>query len=118
MNIQSIAMEELCNNLKNDFSQYFDWNDMGINYSRINLSDKSVNVLSSDYDWLLTFWGDDMDLRIGERLSAGIQYWRMSTERFYGKGKIVSLKWISVRSTAIHLRLCPSIQEKNYLSRI
>lgn len=75
MNIQSIVMEELCNNLTNDFSQYFDWNDMGINYSRINLSEKSVNVLSSDYDWLLTFWGDDMDLRIGERLSAGMQYW-------------------------------------------
>ncbi|WP_337960321.1 hypothetical protein [Morganella morganii] len=82
MNIQSIAMEELCNNLTNDFYQYFDWNDMGINYSRINLSEKSVNVLSSDYDWLLTFWGDDMDLRIGERLSAGIQYWSNYSDEY------------------------------------
>ncbi|HIH4848750.1 TPA: hypothetical protein ACYSAQ_003025 [Morganella morganii] len=75
MDINSSAMEGICNSLIKDFYQYFDWNDIGINYSIINLSNKSVNVLSSDYDWLLTYWGEDIDLLINERLKAGIHYW-------------------------------------------
>lgn len=75
MDINSSAMEGICNSLIKDFYQYFDWNEIGINYSIINLSDKSVNVLSSDYDWLLTYWGEDIDLLINERLKAGIHYW-------------------------------------------
>lgn len=75
MDINSSAMEKVCQSLIKDFYQYFDWNDIGINYSIINLSNKTVNVLSSDYDWLLTYWGEDIDLFINERLKAGVHYW-------------------------------------------
>lgn len=82
MNIQSFAMEGICKDLTNDFAKYFDWNDIGINYSRMNVRDKTVNVLSSDYEWLLTFWEDDMDLLISDRLNAGIQYWNNYSDKY------------------------------------
>lgn len=95
MDINSSAMERICNSLIKDFYQYFDWNDIGINYSIINLSEKSVNVLSSDYDWLLTYWGEDVDLLINERLKAGIHYWNNYCNIFKDimkKGKIMTIK--------------------------
>lgn len=50
MNIESIAMENICNNMIKDFSHYFDWNNIGINYSIINAGEKTVNTISSNYE--------------------------------------------------------------------
>ncbi len=82
MNIESLAMEGICKSLNDGFSQYFDWDNIGINYSRVNLSDQSIHTLSSDYEWMVTFWGDDMDLLIDDRLNAGIQYWNNYSEQY------------------------------------
>lgn len=82
MNVESTAMENICNNMIKDFSHYFDWNNIGINYSVINADEKTVNTISSNYEWMLMFWEDDLDLLMDERLNTGIQYWSNYSNAF------------------------------------
>lgn len=82
MDIKSTALEKACGNLVSDFSKYFDWSNIGINYTVINVKDKTSSILSSDYEWILKYWGEDFDLLLNERLNAGIQYWNNYSDNF------------------------------------
>ncbi|MBO1928596.1 hypothetical protein J4731_01195 [Providencia rettgeri] len=50
-------------------------NDIGIHYTVINVDERNIYTLSSDYEWQLIYWHHDMDLSLKERLFAGVQYW-------------------------------------------
>lgn len=75
MDIKNTFIEKSCVDFKNKFFNHFDWNDIDVTYSRIDICDKVIHTVSSNYDWMLTYWGDDLDLLINERLTAGVQYW-------------------------------------------
>ncbi|MEQ4624014.1 MULTISPECIES: hypothetical protein [Providencia] len=75
MDIKNSQLEKLCDNFINDFSRYFDWNEIDLSFSYIDIKRKEVNFVSSNYDALLMYWDDDLDLNVKERLNCGIQYW-------------------------------------------
>lgn len=82
MNIESKELELSCFNLKNDFSNYFDWNDMDVTFFRVDVTSKKINSISSNYEWKLIYWDDDLDLLVNERLTSGIQYWNNYSEAY------------------------------------
>lgn len=82
MDIENNLLEKSCSNLKSLFSKYFDWNDIDLSITRVDLSNKQVSIMSNNYEWLLIYWNADLDLRLSERLSPGIQYWSNYSESF------------------------------------
>ncbi|MEY0231221.1 hypothetical protein [Providencia manganoxydans] len=82
MDIKNSRLENSCNGFINDFSHYFDWNEVDLAFSRIDIERKKINFLSSNYDALLMYWDDDLDLNISERLNCGVQYWSNYTGAF------------------------------------
>lgn len=75
MDIENNRMEKISTRMKLDLYNYFDWNDIGIHYTVINVDERNIYTLSSDYEWQLIYWHHDMDLSLKERLFAGVQYW-------------------------------------------
>lgn len=75
MDVKSELLEKTCSGLKNTFSNYFDWNDIDLSFSKVDILNRQVYTASSNYDWVLMYWDADLDKVIGERLSTGIQYW-------------------------------------------
>lgn len=82
MNIENKNLELSCFNLKNDFSNHFDWNDIDIAFFRVDVTNKKINSISNNYEWKLVYWDDDLDLLVGERLTSGIQYWNNYSEAY------------------------------------
>lgn len=82
MNIENKNLELSCLNLKDDFSNYFDWNDIDVTFFRVDVTNKKINSISSNYDWTLIYWADDLDLLVSERLTSGIQYWNNYSEAY------------------------------------
>lgn len=82
MDIENNLLEKSCSNLTSLFSKYFDWNDIDLSITRVDLSNKQVSIMSNNYEWLLIYWNADLDLRLSERLSPGIQYWSNYSESF------------------------------------
>lgn len=72
MDIENNLLEKSCSNLTSLFSKYFDWNDIDLSITRVDLSNKQVSIMSNNYEWLLIYWNADLDLRLSERLSPGI----------------------------------------------
>lgn len=75
MNIESHLLENTCSNLKKQFSNYFDWNDIDLTFFRVDVKNKEIFIISNNYEWQLIHWDDDLDLLVNERLNPGIQYW-------------------------------------------
>ncbi|MGO2303635.1 MAG: hypothetical protein ACTH5W_02895 [Providencia sp.] len=75
MDVKIKFLEKSCANLSSLFSNYFDWNDIDLSFSRIDILNKEISIISNNYEWLLMYWDDDLDKIISERLSSGIQYW-------------------------------------------
>lgn len=75
MDVKNVFLEKSCADLKDIFSNYFDWNDIDLSFSRVDVSNKQVNIISNNYEWLLVYWDADLDKLMSERLSSGIQYW-------------------------------------------
>ncbi len=42
----------------------YNWNDIGIHYTVINVDERNIYTLSSDYEWQLIYWHHDMDLSL------------------------------------------------------
>ncbi|MEX5904323.1 hypothetical protein [Providencia hangzhouensis] len=68
-------LELSCSGFGSKFLKYFDWNDIDVTYSRVDLINHSVRTISSNYNWVLMVWDDDLDKKVKERLIPGIQYW-------------------------------------------
>lgn len=75
MDVKSKILEKLCLDFKKYFSNHFDWNDIDLSFVSVDIKNKNLNSITTNYDWLLTCWDDDLDLLIKERLTSGIQYW-------------------------------------------
>ncbi|CQD35208.1 helix-turn-helix transcriptional regulator [Yersinia mollaretii] len=75
MDAKNNTIEKNSLNLKRVFSSHFDWDDMDVTYGKIDIVNKHVLTMPSSYEWYLIYWGDDLDLRISERIVPGIQYW-------------------------------------------
>ncbi|WP_455433225.1 hypothetical protein [Yersinia aleksiciae] len=75
MDAKNNIIENNSFNLKRVFSHFFDWDDMDITYGELDLINKSVFTMPSDYEWYLTYYDSDLDLLTSERLVPGIQYW-------------------------------------------
>ncbi|HEN3482433.1 TPA: hypothetical protein U5D84_004209 [Yersinia enterocolitica] len=75
MDVNNKLMESNIKTMRAAFGNYFDFNCMDINYSVIDLDEKSILTLPSNYEWHLMYWNDNLDLHISERILPGIQYW-------------------------------------------
>ncbi|NIH03755.1 helix-turn-helix transcriptional regulator [Providencia rettgeri] len=75
MDIENRKIEKISARVKLDLYNYFDWNDIDIHYTVINVDERNIYTLSSDYEWQLIYWHHDMDLSLKERLFSGVQYW-------------------------------------------
>ncbi|MEX6183520.1 hypothetical protein AB6G20_08375 [Providencia hangzhouensis] len=61
MNIENKHLELSCSGFGDKFLKYFDWNDIDVTYSRVDLINHSVRTISSNYNWVLMVWDDDLD---------------------------------------------------------
>ncbi|HEN3643911.1 TPA: hypothetical protein U5E29_004239 [Yersinia enterocolitica] len=68
--------------LRTTFSTYFDWNDMDVNYARVDIANKRIFAMPSNYEWHLIYFDDDLDLLTSERLMPGIQHWNNYSPKF------------------------------------
>lgn len=50
MDIENNKMEKISARVKLDLCNYFDWNNIGVNYNVIDVDEKKIYVLSSDYE--------------------------------------------------------------------
>lgn len=82
MNIRYHALETACSNFKKHFEELFDWDDIDLSFISIDIEYKEINVITNNYEWLLTYWEDDLDLLIGERLEVGFEYWDGYSESY------------------------------------
>lgn len=82
MNIRYHALETAWSNFKKYFEGLFDWNDIDLAFISIDIEYKGVKVITNNYEGLLTYWEDDLDLLIGERLEVRFQYWDGYTESY------------------------------------
>lgn len=82
MDIQNHLLENTCLNLKKEFVNHFDWNDIDITFFRVDVKNKKIYIISNNYEWQLMCWDDDLDLLLNERLNPGIQYWSSYSESF------------------------------------
>lgn len=69
MNIENKHLELSCSGFGDKFLKYFDWNDMDVTYSRVDVTNNVVKVISNHYEWVLMFWDDDLDKKVKERLT-------------------------------------------------
>ncbi|HFD6681798.1 TPA: hypothetical protein ACS705_002133 [Providencia alcalifaciens] len=99
MNIESNFLEKSCDGLRNIFSSQFNWDDMDLSFSRVDLTERKILTISSNYEWVLIYWNDDLDLLISERLSLGIQYWD-------NYSKAYSDTLLKVNSSEVKIDLC------------
>ncbi|HFF8522649.1 TPA: helix-turn-helix transcriptional regulator [Providencia rettgeri] len=82
MNIENKHLEQSCSGFGDKFLKYFDWGDIDVTYSRVDLINHSVRTISSNYNWVLMVWDDDLDKKVKERLIPGIQYWNNYSTAF------------------------------------
>lgn len=75
MDVENSAIESSSFNLKKTFSHIFDWSNMCVTYGEVDVVNKRILTMPSNYEWYLMYWNYDMDLKISERIVPGIQYW-------------------------------------------
>lgn len=80
MDVKNEKLEKMCSCMKETFSNYFDWNFININYSKIDTVKKEIFTISSDYEWVLMYCDNNLDLLLNERLTAGYQFWSNYSE--------------------------------------
>ncbi len=65
-------------------------------HTLVNLEEKTVSTLPSDYKWHLNYWYNDLDLKIHERCVEGVHYWteysNVHNRVFQGKKNLDMLK--------------------------
>ncbi|AVX38240.1 TPA: helix-turn-helix transcriptional regulator [Yersinia enterocolitica] len=76
MDVKNNSVEINSFNLKRIFASYFDWDDMDVNYTKIDLDSRDIYAMPSNYEWHLIYFDDDLDLSISERIIPGMQCWR------------------------------------------
>ncbi|CFQ45259.1 hypothetical protein [Yersinia aleksiciae] len=75
MDVNNSVVEKNSFNLRGAFSNYFDWDSMDVTYLKIDVVNKCIFAMPSNYEWHLIYFHDDLDLRMSERVVPGIQYW-------------------------------------------
>lgn len=50
MDIESISLEKGCFSFKEDFLNYFDWNNIDFSFSKFDLNTKKISISSSNYE--------------------------------------------------------------------
>ncbi|MGP6379410.1 helix-turn-helix transcriptional regulator [Yersinia bercovieri] len=69
-------------NLRRVFSHNFDWDNMDITYGEVDLINKRMLTMPSNYEWYLIYFDNDLDLLTSERIVPGIQYWHDYSSKF------------------------------------
>lgn len=82
MDAGNILVEKCSLNLKRTFSHVFDWDKMDVSYVKVDLIDKFIFAMPSNYEWHLTYFDNDLDLQISERIVPGIQYWNDYSSKY------------------------------------
>lgn len=75
MNVANARMACHSQQLRKHCASYFDWDNTDIAFSRIDTQIQSVLTLPSDYDWHLSYWDNNLDKQLNERLIPGIHTW-------------------------------------------
>ncbi|MBX9487190.1 helix-turn-helix transcriptional regulator [Yersinia enterocolitica] len=75
MDVRNNKFENNSNNMRSTFAHCFDWDNTIVGHGAIDVVNKEIICMCSDYDWHLLFWNDELDLQIGKRLTPGIEPW-------------------------------------------
>lgn len=78
------AIKTMCSDMKDKFSNYFNWDDVDIEYVRIDVKRGKINILSNNYNWVVTLCENDFGLTFKERITLGVKCWSDYPE-FYKK---------------------------------
>ncbi|WP_145520738.1 hypothetical protein [Yersinia mollaretii] len=82
MDVKNNLMEKTILKLRNTFSAYFDWNSMEVNYAKVDVKNKSIFAMPSNYEWHLIYFDENLDLKTSERLTPGVQHWNNYSSKF------------------------------------
>lgn len=82
MDVKNNVVEKNSLNFKKGFSSQFDWDNIDISYSEVNLTDESILVMPSSYEWHLTYFDADLDFLMSERVIPGAQYWNGYSSKY------------------------------------
>ena len=82
MDVKSNLMEKTVVKLRNTFCNYFDWNDIDVNYAKVDISNKKIFAMPSNYEWHLIYFDENLDLKTSERLTPGVQHWSNYSSQF------------------------------------
>lgn len=75
MDVKNKIMEKASLKFKRDFHCYLDSNNIEVTCTRVDVPNNEINTISSDYEWVLNYWGQDLDLYLTERLTPGFKLW-------------------------------------------
>lgn len=75
MDVTNNQFEINSTNMRSTFAHCFDWDKVIVGYGIIDITNKKIISMTSDYHWHLLFWSDNLDLQISDRLNPGVQPW-------------------------------------------
>lgn len=75
MDVKNKFMEKTSLKFKRDFYYYLDENNIEVTCTRVDIPKNEINTISSNYEWVLNYWEEDLDLYLNERLTPGFKFW-------------------------------------------
>lgn len=83
MDVKNREMEIQSKKFKEYFKKYVDIDTVDINYSRIDIKEKQIFTLPSNYEWHLIYWDSNLDMHLSERLKPGVQTWNQYSDKYH-----------------------------------
>lgn len=97
MDINTPKQEQASFLFNKEIGKVFNLQSFDISYAFINISEKNIKAVSTNYLWHLRYWENDFDMRLNQRLSTGIREWSTYDNSYrnllknYNPGKMYKL---------------------------
>ncbi|MDV5226683.1 hypothetical protein RZ760_012175 [Providencia rettgeri] len=78
-------MEKASLKFKKDLHCYLDLNNIEATCTQVDIINNEINTITSNYGWLLSYWGKDLDLCLNERLIPGFKLWSNYSDHYNNK---------------------------------
>lgn len=74
MDVHNTDMEAVCHVFKRHV-EYMGMDDLSVSFSRVDVQDKTVNTISTNYPWHIAYWESGLHKMLERRLCPGLHLW-------------------------------------------
>ncbi|MCG7499631.1 hypothetical protein MHO82_22460 [Vibrio sp. Of7-15] len=74
MDVHNTDMEAVCHVFKRHV-EYMGMDDLSVSFSRVDVQDKTVNTISTNYPWHIAYWESGLHKVLHRRLCPGLHLW-------------------------------------------